>query len=658
MKYLYPTKTYSLGLFLIFLVSFSAFAQVGINTVTPADGSLLDINSTEKGVFIPKVDIINLATILPITGVTGAAAELLAEGLLVYNTNATSGPGYFYWDGTDWVAVGDGDGDDDWKITGNTGTVAGTNFLGTRDNISLELFTNNTTRMRVEDDGQVSIGFGATGVNANQQFNVGTSFTDGTAIGGYSGNAGIGVYGQNISNGYGVWGLNNSNGRGVYGTNSSTGQGVRGYNSGTGWGVGARAIDEDGFGLVSQNSSTTGTAVLASGANLALTYWLGSGGVFNGSTTGAIGNAKNANGTGVAGVGNSGTMVSTLTDGSGVAGVGDTGLYGTSNGTNGTGIIGVGGDVGGDTSAITTNNTGSGISGSGLTMGVFGYAGNGDVDGANEGNAGGEFTLDADNDPTTNSGDNGNRARAILAGYNDVTPDGSLVSNNSYYGGYFSGGSESSGTPSYAYVGMRYRTNNEGDGVLTGGGPTQDNGQDYKIIGTGLVSTLINDSENKPRVLFAPEAPEIVFQDFGVGKLISGQVRILLDPVLKGSLHIDNEHPLKVYVTLEGDCNGIYVTDKSANGFTVKELQGGTSNVSFSWQIVASRADTKDSSGKITSKHVGVRLPIGPGPIGSELKKLEKKEETAKEVKDDSKDVSVTKSVESKLESAISEKKN
>src|SRR5690606_19523235 len=112
------------------------------------------------------------------------------------------------------------------------------------------------------------------------------------------------------------------------------------------------------------------------------------------------------------------------------------------------------------------------------------------------------------------------------------------------------------------------------------------------------------------RIMFAPEAPEIVFQDYGIGQLVNGEVNIALDPILKKSLHIDSNHPLKVFVTLEGDCNGVYVTNKSADGFTVKELQNGTSNAPFSWQIVANRADTRDRSGNVVSKHVGLRLPV------------------------------------------------
>ncbi|HEY6978348.1 MAG TPA: tail fiber domain-containing protein [Chitinophagaceae bacterium] len=46
----------------------------------------------------------------------------------------------------------------DWHITGNTGTNAGTNFVGTTDNQGLSLRTNNTIRMRVTAAGNIGIG--------------------------------------------------------------------------------------------------------------------------------------------------------------------------------------------------------------------------------------------------------------------------------------------------------------------------------------------------------------------------------------------------------------------------------------------------------------------------------------------------------------------
>ena len=96
---------FSALLFIFF--TFSTIAQVGINTITPAEGALLDVTSTDKGVMIPKVSIADLSTIDPVTGVTATVPGLAAvEGLLVYNTNGTTGPGYFYWTGTQWAEVG------------------------------------------------------------------------------------------------------------------------------------------------------------------------------------------------------------------------------------------------------------------------------------------------------------------------------------------------------------------------------------------------------------------------------------------------------------------------------------------------------------------------------------------------------------------------
>ena len=107
------------------------------------------------------------------------------------------------------------------------------------------------------------------------------------------------------------------------------------------------------------------------------------------------------------------------------------------------------------------------------------------------------------------------------------------------------------------------------------------------------------DKENKPRVLFSPEAPEILFEDYGTAELVNGEVYVPIDEILKESLYIDDKHPLKVFIQLEGDCNGVFVTEKSKNGFKVKELANGTSNTKFSWHIVANRADDKDAQGNI-----------------------------------------------------------
>lgn len=135
----------------------------------------------------------------------------------------------------------------------------------------------------------------------------------------------------------------------------------------------------------------------------------------------------------------------------------------------------------------------------------------------------------------------------------------------------------------------------------------------YDIYGTGSnAKKMKGETKNSYVTMFTPISTEIVVEDMGTGKLKNGNAYIRFDPVFTKNIYVDNKHPLKVFIQLEGDCKGVYVTNKSQEGFEVKELQNGSSNVAFAWSATASRADITDSKGKIISKHVGVRFPSAP----------------------------------------------
>lgn len=112
-----------------------------------------------------------------------------------------------------------------------------------------------------------------------------------------------------------------------------------------------------------------------------------------------------------------------------------------------------------------------------------------------------------------------------------------------------------------------------------------------KILGTGTVNSIIKDLNNEYVVVNCPETPENQLMDYGIGKLINGKTHITIDPILTKNILVDVLHPLKVFVQIEGECKGVYVTNKTAEGFDVIELAGGLSNVEFSYSIVATRAD-------------------------------------------------------------------
>jgi hypothetical protein len=115
--------------------------------------------------------------------------------------------------------------------------------------------------------------------------------------------------------------------------------------------------------------------------------------------------------------------------------------------------------------------------------------------------------------------------------------------------------------------------------------------------------------------MFCAESPEILLTDYGVGKLTNGKCLVKLDRVFTNNILVDDKNPMKVFIQLEGECNGVYVSDKSAEGFTVVELHQGNSDTPFSWSVVANRKDEQGADGKIVSKNAGVRFPKAALPL-------------------------------------------
>jgi hypothetical protein len=89
-------------------------------------------------------------------------------------------------------------------------------------------------------------------------------------------------------------------------------------------------------------------------------------------------------------------------------------------------------------------------------------------------------------------------------------------------------------------------------------------------------------------VLYCQESPEPYFEDFGDGRLMAGVAQVQLEREFASVITQDN---YRVFLTPAGDCKGLYVSGKDANGFVVRELQGGVSNVPFSYRVVAKRKD-------------------------------------------------------------------
>jgi hypothetical protein len=120
----------------------------------------------------------------------------------------------------------------------------------------------------------------------------------------------------------------------------------------------------------------------------------------------------------------------------------------------------------------------------------------------------------------------------------------------------------------------------------------------------GSKSVAVPFTDGPHRRLYCMESPECWFEDFGTAKLKGGRAVVKLDADFAKVITRD----YRVFPTPEGDCRGLYVHRRSAASFEVRELQGGKSNVAFSYRIVGRRKDFK------AERFAKVAIPKAPKP--------------------------------------------
>lgn len=74
-------------------------------------------------------------------------------------------------------------------------------------------------------------------------------------------------------------------------------------------------------------------------------------------------------------------------------------------------------------------------------------------------------------------------------------------------------------------------------------------------------------------------------EDFGQAQLQYGVARVQIDPAFAQLM--DQHTPYMVFLSPEGDNRGLYITNKTFGGFTVRESAGGRSSLTFSYRLVA-----------------------------------------------------------------------
>ncbi|MCS7073266.1 MAG: hypothetical protein NZ108_02245 [Bacteroidia bacterium] len=130
------------------LMKFTWAQSVGIGTALPNPTAILDLSSTSLGFLLPRM-----------SESQKNAIPSPATGLLVYQTNGT--PGFYYYDGSQWVLLGGGSGTPGWQLTGNSGTnpgvAIGQHFVGTTDAQDLFVSSNRNPQIQLKPSGAIRL---------------------------------------------------------------------------------------------------------------------------------------------------------------------------------------------------------------------------------------------------------------------------------------------------------------------------------------------------------------------------------------------------------------------------------------------------------------------------------------------------------------------
>jgi len=105
---------------------------------------------------------------------------------------------------------------------------------------------------------------------------------------------------------------------------------------------------------------------------------------------------------------------------------------------------------------------------------------------------------------------------------------------------------------------------------------------------TGPIKSLATTGNGARTVeTYGVQSPENWMEDFGTGRLERGVAVVKIDPTFAET--VSGTADYHVFITPNGDSEALYVINKTATSFEVRESKGGISSLTFDYRIVAKR---------------------------------------------------------------------
>lgn len=588
----------------LLFVTLAANSQVGVGTTSPQ--AALDVVSATNGMLVPRVALTAKNVQAPI--VNPQALPLVA-GTLVWNT-ATSGaspnnvaPGFYYWNGSAWVEIGSGAASQ-WALSGNAGTTPGTNFVGTTDTQDLRLAAGAGGRFNIGNvTGQFSsLNLGSAGSPTYSWYNdLNTGLFSPAAD-----NLGLTTAGTERVRieADGDVGIGTTPVASAKLQISATDRGLLIPNVALTAKNAAGPVTAPATSLLVYNTATAGTS--PNNVVPGFHYWNGSAWValtgLNSNDWGTTGNSGMSGGT-------------TSATGTNFIGTTDSNYLNFRTNNN---VVGRFSPLGeffvGSLNTVIAGDLMNAVGNASFPWPVNGYTSynGGAIYGSIQGGTAGWGALQGEYYGTST---NGNAVRGInvssVAGtaiwgqYAGTAATGTRIGvrgqsntglgnqqigvygdyNGSAWGmgiaGIGFGGAVPGGNFDFAIVGWSSNNSNY-SGYFNGN----------HVIANGTKSASVATSKGN-QLLYVTETPEVWFEDIGTAKLVNGMAEVKLDPLFLETVFIDDGHPMNVFLQEQGESNGLYFTP-GKDGFVVREKFGGTSNIAFSYRIMAKRRNFQD----------------------------------------------------------------
>ncbi len=255
------------------------------------------------------------------------------------------------------------------------------------------------------------------------------------------------------------------------------------------------------------------------------------------------------------------------------------GVIGTSSSQNGLGIVGLTSGTGILKEAEAIGVLGLATSNTGRTIGVSGQAVSPDG-----------IAIDAQVTPGGNGylflGSNGSSSPFFVKSNGDIHTEGKISASGlaTFPGGLtvntlpanFNGGA--SVVNGLSVVGVTSTQSISVNGNVTVSG---------SLSVAGGKNNIVTLPDGRSVLLYANESPEYWYEDFGTVRLRNGRALVKIDPTFAATTNTGVGY--KVFLTPNGNTRGLYVIRKTATTFEVRESNGGRSNISFDYRIVAKR---------------------------------------------------------------------